>query len=397
MFQFKRLIKITVLIYFLVSTVILVIKIYSQRSIYQEHYNYKEYKRRFDQSQWIVTNKNKKITVLSDADLYSFVASELLQQKDPTVINFETPPLGKYLIAASIMIFDNQRIVSLFFGTACLILIYYLTFIITRSSTASLLSTSLTITSWLFIDQLINSPQMDIFQLFFLLTMVIFFTLFEKKKHQIKYLVIASISTGAFASMKAFFIYLCFVILWIGLFYFFKRKPLIIVVKNLLLISFIATGVYFFYYVNYFLYNHGTVINLIKVQKWIIGFYTVNSPIQTYKLIGSYLPLIYLNRWKFWSEGYPIIRYENWSVLWPIYHLLGWISIIYLWFMNKIKGNTSLELLISFIVVYSIFLFFTPVWPRYLLLLFVPMYILISNVLLSIYELFLRHNSNRGG
>lgn len=64
MFQFKKLIKITVLIYFLVSAVILVTKVYSQRSIYQEHYNYMEYKRRFDQSQWIVTNKNKKITVL---------------------------------------------------------------------------------------------------------------------------------------------------------------------------------------------------------------------------------------------------------------------------------------------------------------------------------------------
>ena len=386
MFQLKKLIKITVLIYFFISAVILVTKVYSQRSIFQERYNYKEYKRRFDQSQWIVTNKNKNIAVLSDADLYSFVASELLQQKDPTVINFETPPLGKYLIAASIMIFDNQRVVSLFFGTACLVLIYYLTFIITRSSTASLLSTSLTMTSWLFIDQLINSPQMDIFQLFFLLTMVIFFTLFEKKK-QIKYLVIASIASGAFASMKAFFIYLCFVIVWIGLYCFFKRKPLKMVIKNLIFIFFIASGVYFFYYLNYFLYNHGTVVNLIKVQKWIIGFYTVNSPIETARLIGSYLPLIYLNKWKFWSEGYPTIRYENWSILWPVFHFLGWTSIAYLWFKNKIKGNTSLELLISFIVAYSIFLFFTPVWPRYLLLLFVPMYIVVSNFLL----LFLEH------
>lgn len=382
MFRIKKLIKITVLIYFLVSVFVLVVNVYRQKSIYQEHYNYKEYKRRFDQSQWIVTNKNKKITVLSDADLYSFVASELLQQKDPTVINFETPPLGKYLIAASIMIFDNQRIVSLFFGVACLILIYYLTFMITHSSAASLLSTSLTMTSWLFIDQLINSPQMDIFQLFFLLVMIIFFTLFEKKKH-IKYLVIASISAGAFASMKAFFIYLCFVILWIGLFYFFKRKPLKMVIKNLLFIFFIATGVYFFYYLNYFLYNHGTVINLIMVQKWIVGFYTVNSPIQTNKLIGSYLPLIYLNKWKFWSEGYPIIKYENWSMLWPIFHLFGWISIVYLWLKNKIKDNIALGLIISFTVAYSIFLFFTPVWPRYLLLLFVPMYIVISNFLLE--------------
>lgn len=253
---------------------------------------------------------------------------------------------------------------------------------ITRSSTASLLSTSLTMTSWLFIDQLINSPQMDIFQLFFLLTVIIFFAMFEKKR-QIKYLVIASISSGAFASMKAFFIYLCFVILWIGLFYFFKRKPLKIVIKNLLLISFIAASVYFFYYLNYFLYNHGTIINLIKVQKWIIGFYTVNSPIETARLIGSYLPLIYLNKWKFWSEGYPVIKYENWSVLWPIFHFLGMISIVYLWFKNKIKGNTALGFLISFIVTYSIFLFFTPVWPRYLLLLFVPMYILISKTVLS--------------
>lgn len=388
----KEISKVFIVLFFIASCFSFIRVIIANKYIFEEQYNYNKYKKKFDNSQWIVTNKNKNITVMSDADLYSFVASELLQQKDPTVINFETPPLGKYLIAASIMIFNNQRMVSLFFSFACLILIFYLAFIISYSLIASLLSVSFTMTSWLFIDQLLNSPQMDIFQLFFLLIMIIFFTLFEKKK-QMRYLIIASISVGAFASMKFFFIYLFFTILWLGLFYLYKKKTLKIIIKNLFFIFFIANGVYFFYYLNYFIYHNGTVINLIKVQKWIVGFYTVNSPIETTKLIGSYLPLIYLNKWKFWSEGYPVIKYDNWSISWPVFHILGWISITFLLLKKKVKNNTVLELLILFIITYSLFLLFMPIWPRYFLLLYVFLYIVISIFTLNLLDIMIKYKS----
>ena len=49
---------------------------------------------------------------------------------------------------------------------------------------------------------------------------------------------------------------------------------------------------------------------------------------------------------------------------------------------KKVKKNNLTLVLISFIAVYNAFLFIVPIFPRYLLLLFIPLNILIA-VLLS--------------
>lgn len=372
----KKIINLIIFVYFCVCSVFFINTICKNRNIFTERYDYRTYKKKFDQSQWIVTNKNK--IIISDADLYTFAASELLQQKDPTFMNFETPPLGKYLIAASLLLFDNQRVMSLIIAILSLLLIFYLVFVNSKSIIASLLAVSLTANSWFFIDQVIYSPQMEIFQLFFFLIFIIFFTQYETKKLK-KYLIYAAIAAGAFVSIKVFFIHLLLFNAWIVFYYFLKKKDKQYILSALSTLNIGIFIVYVFYYLNFFL-NGGNLIKFFLVQKWIIGLYTVRSNIETTRLIGSYLPLIYFNKWKFWSEGYPVIQYQNWSILWPIMHAFGLISLFILYLKKVIQKNISYSLLASFIIIYSIFLLFTPIWPRYLLLLYVPLYMIMTVV-----------------
>lgn len=300
---------------------------------------------------------------------------EYIKGIDPTSQAFETPPLGKYLIGASIVIFYNQRIFSLIFSFLCLYLVFYLVYINSSSIYPSLLALSLSMTSWFIQDQIINSPQLEIFQLFFILNLFLFFTLYLKKS-KIKYLVISGLAIGGFISIKFFFIHYVLVMTLLITYYLVSKTKLKKIVFDLLIINLFTFFIFIGYYFRFF-YLGGNLIKFLQVQKWIIGFY-LKSGINTVKIFASYLPLIYVNRWQFWSEEYPIIQSAHWTIIWPIIHLLGVFSIVYLYLKKHIFKNIFIKLCILFIVIYSIFLLFVPIWPRYLLLLYIPFFITIS-------------------
>jgi len=365
--------KISIILFFFFSCIYLLYFINNNKNLFQEVVNKERYKEKFDQSQWIITNKNK--NVISDADLYTHIGIEYIKGVDPTTQNFEIPPLGKYLIGSSVVIFFNQRIFSLIFALFCLLLIFYLVYINTHSIFPSLLATSLTMTSWFFLDQIVNAPQMEIFQLFFLLCLFLFFSLYEKKTKK-RYLILAGLSAGGFLSIKFFFVHYFLLMIMFTSYYFISKKKLRKILIDLSVINLFIFLIYVGYYYRFFLLGE-SVIEFLQIQKWIIGFY-LKSGIETAKIFAGYLPLIYANRWQFWSKGYPIIHYDYWSITWPIIHSAGIMSLIFLYTKKYMQKNPFYKLLAIFIIIYSIFLLFTPIWPRYLLLLFVPLQMVIS-------------------
>lgn len=365
--------KIVIILFFIYSSFYFFNKLYLNRNIFFEVANSEIYKKKFDQSQWIITNKNKKI--ISDSDLYTHFGFEYIKGIDPTTQNFEVPPLSKYLVGSSIVLFFNQRIFSLIFSIACILLIFYLVFVNTSSLYPSLLAVSLTMTNWLFLDQIINSPQLEIYQLYFLLNFFILFMLYMKKREKL-YLLFLGLAAGGFSSIKFFFAHYLLIMILIISYYIVSKIKLKKLLVDIFVINICIFSIYIIYYFRFF-YLGGTLIRFIQVQKWIIGFY-LKSGINTAKIFASYLPLIYINRWQFWSEGYPIIRSTHWVITWPIIHFLGVFSIIYLHLKKYIFKNIFTKLCILFIVIYSIFLLFIPIWPRYLLLLYIPFFITIS-------------------
>ncbi|PIY72320.1 hypothetical protein COY87_01580 [Candidatus Roizmanbacteria bacterium CG_4_10_14_0_8_um_filter_33_9] len=326
------------------------------------HFNFKEYEKKYYESQWAIPNSKKPI---SDETLYTYAGYKYINGTNPILINPEAPPLGKYLIGLSILLFNSQETINILVGLFCLVLIYKIIFTVTSSVFYSIIGVFFTSINTLFIDQLIHTPQLEIFQLLFILLIFICVIQYQKNKN-VSWIIYIGILLGCFFSIKAFFLHFSLALLWLGIYFFTLNKSKN--KKNLfsfVIIITIALIVFTLTYFNYFFHN-GTLRGFLGVQKWIMLFYQ-DSKIETLKIMGGYISLIFFNKWRFWSNGYPLISYDSWSILWPFIYILGIYSVYIL------KKHQLLLSIISFIGAYSLFLFFIPVFPRYLLLLFIPL------------------------
>ncbi len=340
-------------------------------SKFTEKFDPKLYEKKYNQSQWVIPNSKN---VMSDEDLYSYSGFRYINGLNPILNSPEVPPLGKYLIGLSIVMFGNQRVISVITAVLSLFVLAQIVSFATKSPVAISLAIGVTSINSIFIDQIKFAPQLDIFYLLFLLLFFTFFLLFLKHKNKF-FFIFSGISIGLFFSTKFFVMSFLIVNLTLLLFFLFKNTDKKKAIVHMFWLNMIASVVFLSTYIIYFSLG-GNLRSFLGVQKWIFLFY-LNSPIDSSKLYGSYLGLIFLNKWRYWSEGYPIISYSYWSVVWPITAVLSVFSIFKLWVANKIKNDTFL-LVVCFLAIYNLFLFITPIYPRYLLLLFVPMNILIA-------------------
>jgi len=105
---------------------------------------------------------------LSDGEIYLATGILYLKGYDPSELNFEHPPLIKYLFGLSILFLKNPLITQLIFGVGILILVYLLSFRIYKNQLISLLSSLLVLIDPLFLD-LSSQPLLDLGQTFFFL------------------------------------------------------------------------------------------------------------------------------------------------------------------------------------------------------------------------------------
>ncbi len=338
------------------------------------------FKDTINDSKKIASTKNKIINTvkergISDAQLYSYVGYEYAHGKDPTLLNPEHPPLGKYLIGLSIMKFRNENIVLVATGVLSLIVIFLIVFFTTKSATASSMAVFLTATLSLFTDQLIHGPQLDIFQLLFFLLVSYFLILTETKK-KLQYLILTGIFFGLLISVKTFFSYYLLFSAWLFIYFFLIRKNRFTALKDFAVIQGIGLIIFCTTYLSFFLQG-GTLKKFLGVQKYIIMFYR-QSGINPVPFFGNYLRLIFTGSWKFWSAGNVVSKYQEWSFLWIPVFIAGILITLKFTQDHIFRKNQAILLFLVFLCIYNVFLFFFPVFPRYLLLLFVPINIIIA-------------------
>lgn len=326
----------------------------------------------------VISGLKKK--VISDAQLYAYAGYEYIHGSDPTLLNPEHPPLGKYLIGLSILAFGNEHVMLLIAGVLSLALLYYLVFLGTGSIAASALAVFLTTTHSLFTDQLVNGPQLDIFQLVFFLLLAVGIQKYVQKE-KILWLIFSGIALGLLASIKTFLSYYSVFGLWLFLVFFLSGKNKQKAFKHFAILNIVALAVFTATYLFYFLQG-GTFRSFLGVQKYIFTFYR-QSGIDPVPYLGNYLRLIFTGTWKFWSGNGVLTVYDQWSILWMIKFSAGLFVLIRLSGLNKIKSNPLTYNLTLFFIVYNLFLFVFPIFPRYLLLLFVPIHALIAIYFLS--------------
>jgi len=300
--------------------------------------------------------------VVSDSFLYGYVGYKYVNGANPSLLNPEHPPLAKYLIGYSIRIFGNEHGIGIMVAILILLLVAVVSYEINGSLLLAGFALFVTSLFPLFTDQIINGPQLELYQLFFFLLVILFLLKWMKKKKMIL-CVGMGVSFGMLLSTKTLLPFFLLFSGWLVI-SLWKRW------KELFIIFFTGALTFCLTYYVYFAQG-GTLRTFLGLQKYIVTFYG-NSSIPLLEFAGNYLRLIFTGYWKFWDTARTVSAYAEWNILWPLIFLIGMYMLKIQWTKKKYSHP-----LIWFVILYNLFVFIIPVFPRYLLLLFVPLIILL--------------------
>ncbi len=309
--------------------------------------------------------KNKNGIWLSDETLYSYIGGALIKGKSPILLNPEVPPFGTYLIGLSVLIFNNQHLVILFFAALDLYLIFLLGKQIYSSKITPIIPVALFSFEPIFKNQLIYTPLLDIIQLTFLLTIFLFFNkLVKDNENSFKNALLVNIFLGFFISTKFFgtgIAVVLAILITLLLHKEFKK------IKFYLLTLPVSVFILYFNYIKVLI--DGYPINrFLGIQRWIFE-YNQGHVTQPF----SIWPLILVNKWYVWFGNKPVISDPQWLITWPIITVFSIITI----FINLIRkfSKREVEIIFFWIIFYFSLMSFVQATARYFVILIPFLYL----------------------
>lgn len=280
--------------------------ILSKKEVYFTPYNAIEMGRLYSESQYVKGDASE--GGIGDDGLYAFAGYYyLLDGGDVSSVNFEHPPLGKYLIGLSILLFQNQNIINLIYYVWLLFYTYRIGYLILRNSLLTLIPLFILSFYPLLQDHLLHSMLDLPFTLFF--TAAIYYFLIEHTGT--RYYTLSNLSWGA-AFATRFFPFLIGIIFLLTLYLWFcHRQRIKAYCFSLLLIPF----VYALSHMSFFVYRQ-SFSEFIAHKRWMVAWYR-----------GA--PVIMGNVWRNIFTGYYIgpsgelTHNKHWYIGLPLVVLLG--------------------------------------------------------------------------
>jgi predicted membrane-bound dolichyl-phosphate-mannose-protein mannosyltransferase len=305
--------------------------------------------------------KNKDGEFISDTVVYSYAAGSLARGESPILENPEAPPLGKYLIALSILIFGNPNIVIAFFAASVLVLMYLLGKQILKNDLLAVIPPVIFSFEPMFKNQIIVTPLLDIIQAAFLLAVFYFFNKSREKARPLLYTLLTVVFFGFFISTKFFgtgvsvvaalFLSLLIHKQWKLIKYYVLLLPL----SALILLATYTRVLLDGYPLNKFL----------GIQKWVFLYNKghVREPF-------SIWPLLLFNKW---HTGGMVSFDSQWLITWPLITIVSFITFIVGFVKRKIKPEA--EMLLFWSAFYLMLMTLVDATARYFVILFPVLYI----------------------
>lgn len=326
------------------------------RPFYPERYHV--LKELFDQSQYV---KSHNPVVIPDEYYYALAGWNYSHGVNPLLFNGEQPPLGKYFIALTIFVFNNETLSGPIFNLLCLIGLFILGKLILGSWIWALTMTTAFSFEKIFQVQMKYAPLLDNIQLFFILLSFYFFLLWLRGKIT---LIIAFIFLGLIISTKFWITGAVIFVIWFLSVLFFKKNHLFKFLKFLpiSLVILIATYIPSFFYGESF-------IRILGVQKYIYSYHSGKFHFNPF----AFFDLLLLNRWHVTWEN-TIKPSVDFQLTWPLLLILSLIAINKIFFQKK--GDLQIKVVSFWFIIYSVFLFFGTLLTRYLIPVLPAMYLL---------------------
>ena len=330
--------------------------LYTDRALFFSKFDGVYWKDKYEQSQWKLPLSQR---TLGDDGLYLYEGYRLFRGADPSLLNAEVPPLGKYLIGAAVTILGNGVVYGFLVYLAVIIAFYLL-------ARELLASFALPVTVIFALDPLLTAQatitMLDSIQLFFLL---VFLLLIVKRASPI----VMGLALGLFAETK--FGILAPLLASVAIFSILKNKGK---VKEIFSFVLAASAAYLIPYLQYFSLGH-SMVDWLRLQKWIVNFYLNSNLMPNF---ASEITTLLFNRYQniFSRLPQPV---AEWSLAWPVVTIAGFVSAVQI---VRLKKQIPQWLPVLFFVVPT-FLFFLiiPFWTRYLLVILPFLYLLTGLVI----------------
>ncbi len=284
--------KVSLVFLILISTTIFLLPIIKNMNFYTRVYNRQLVAQKYSNSQYV---KGSGGSGIGDDGLYAFAGDYYFNVGDPSQVNFENPPLGKYLIGLSIFIFQNENTIYILYALIIAIATYLLALFIYRNKFMASFSVFILLNSQMFKIQYIptSSDQLSVTLLDLPLTMFLLLSqlFFLKSKNSFQDYVISSVFLGCACATK--FFPAVVIVLFVQLVYVYKqfRANLKLWIVSLATIPL----VYLFSYISFFIY-HPSLINFLKYQKYLIAW-RLGNPIVAGNIFRTILMGKYINWW----------------------------------------------------------------------------------------------------
>lgn len=309
-----RLLSIGILVFFFSGLYQLLSVIYANRTSYFSPYYteevYKGLESVFDSSQY---RKKDNPGIIPDETVYSYAAGAYLRGIDPILINSERTPLGKYIIALSILGLKNDKFVVLPFGLLTLLSVWLLAKRVLKNNILALLPVGILCFDRLFLNQFVYTPLLDIIHLPLIL-LALFFFLVEYKKGTFW---ITSIMIGLVIATKT--VYSGFLLSLVFLSYTLLQRRFDKAVHFLVSLP-LAGIILLLSYTQTFLHGY-TIIDFIGFQKWIL-LYDKSKLLYPF----SIWRLVFFNEWQTWWGDMSVIKASDWQFIWPLFIGLSFLS-----------------------------------------------------------------------
>ena len=289
-------------------------------------FNPEYYGKLYSQSQYVVGSLSE--GGIGDDGLYAFAGYYyLFGAGDVSSVNFEHPPLGKYLIGLSILLFGNQNIINIIYFVLLLVVTFHLAKAVGLGRFGSWICILVVGLDPLFLDHLLRSLLDLPFTLYFV-SAVYFFL---KGLKTTKYFLLSNILWGAAFSTRFFpafvFVYLLELtyIVWL------KKS-----VKQFLYTSLTIPVVYLLTHIMFFVY-HPSFVEFLRHKRWMLSWFSgsvsIAGNIWRSLMSGWYInPSGLLRRSDHWWITVPVVVAS--AALSPLVKNLNSKSVLYLYLLS---------------------------------------------------------------
>lgn len=295
--------------------------------------------------------------IIPDNALESFAAGFLLYGGNPILIIHDQPPLGRYLLALSIAIFDNPN-------SIIIILIYislFGTFLVGVEATGnkflSLVPVALFANEPLLIDKLKYIPLLEPIEFPFIIFSLYFFIRGVNNKSSSISFLLTALMLGFVVSIRFFAL---------GTVLTFCMFLFLILQKNLKKIILLGTLLPFSLLVLITSYTRTildgrSILDLFGIQKYIYWYHESQLD-----LPFSFWDLLLFNRWHTWWGDRSISSDYLWSILWPVFFIFTFLLFSF-YILKLFKLNNAEKILLIWCFSYSAFLSLGHTSSRYFL------------------------------